>query len=87
MAHVTGQVLGGGAPVERATVTLWAATAGAPVQLGEVATGADGRLTVNSAAVSARDTSLYLVAEGGRSSADKTGGENEPHGADDGAGQ
>ena len=34
MAHVTGQVLSGSAPVARATVTLWAATAGAQVQLG-----------------------------------------------------
>ena len=77
MVHVTGQVLGGDVPVERASVTLWAATAGAPVQLGEVASGADGRFTVSSAAVSARDASLYLVAEGGRSSADKTGGDND----------
>jgi streptogramin lyase len=77
MAHVTGQVLSGGAPVERATVTLWAATAGAPVQLGRAATGADGGFTINSAAALTKDASLYLVAEGGRSSADKTGGDND----------
>ena len=77
MAHVTGQVLSGGAPAERATVTLWAATAGAPVQLGRAATGADGRFRVSSAAAPAKDASLYLVAEGGRSSADKTGGDND----------
>ncbi len=77
MAHVTGQVLSGGAPAERATVTLWAATAGAPVQLGRAATDADGRFTINSAAAPAEDASLYLVAEGGRSSADKTGGDND----------
>jgi hypothetical protein len=72
MAHVlTGQVLSGGAPVERATVTVWAATAGAPVQLGRAATGDDGRFTVNSAAASARDASLYLIAEGGESFADR----------------
>ena len=72
-----GQVLGGGAPVERATVTLWAATAAAPVQLGQAATGADGRFTINPSAASPRDASLYLIAEGGRSSADKTGGDND----------
>ncbi|MGB0092990.1 MAG: hypothetical protein WBP81_10725 [Solirubrobacteraceae bacterium] len=64
---VSCQVLSGGAPVERATVTLWAATAVAPVQLGRAATGADGRFTINSAAASAQDASLYLIAEGGKS--------------------
>jgi hypothetical protein len=47
-----GQVLGGGAPVERATVTLWAATAGAPVKLGQAATGADGRFRIDPSAAS-----------------------------------
>jgi hypothetical protein len=77
MAHVSGQVLSGGAPVEGATVTLWAATAGAPVQLGRAATGADGRCTIDSAAASAKDASLYLIAQGGKSAADKTGGDND----------
>ena len=72
-----GQVLGGGAPVERATVTLWAATAGAAVQLGQAATGADGRFTIDSSAASPKDASLYLIAEGGKSAADKTGGDND----------
>jgi hypothetical protein len=72
-----GQVLGGGAPVERTTVTLWAATAGAPVQLGQAATGADGRFTIDSSAASPKDASLYLIAEGGKSAADKTGGDND----------
>ena len=72
-----GQVLGGGAPVERATVTLWAATAGAPVQLGQAATGADGRFTIDSSAASPKDASLYLIAEGGKSAADKAGGDND----------
>jgi hypothetical protein len=77
MANVTGQVLSGGAPVERATVTLWAATAGPPVQLARAVTGADGRCTLNSAAASAKDASLYLIAEGGRSSAQKAAGDND----------
>jgi streptogramin lyase len=77
MAHVAGQVLSGGAPVERATVTFWAATAGPPVQLARAVTGADGRFTFDSAAASAKDASLYLVAEGGRSSAEKAGVDND----------
>ena len=77
MAHVTGQVLCGGAPVEGASVTLWAATAVAPVQLGRAATGADGRFTIDPAAASAKDASLYLIAKGGKSAADKTGGDND----------
>jgi len=75
-ASVTGRVLGGGAPVARSTVTLWAATASTPVQLGRAATGTDGRFTINSAAAPAKDASLYLIAKGGKSSADKTGGDN-----------
>jgi hypothetical protein len=76
-AHITGHVLSGGAPVERATVTLWAATADAPAQLDHAVTGADGRFTVESAAASTQDTSLYLTALGGKSSADKSDGDNE----------
>lgn len=77
MGLVSGRVLSGGAPVERATVALWAATAVAPVQLGPAVTGADGDFTIDSAAASAKDASLYLIAEGGKSSADKTGGDND----------
>ena len=74
--EITGRVLSGGAPVERATVTLWAATAIAPVQLGRAVTGADSRFTISTAVASPKDASLYLVAEGGKSSADTTGGDN-----------
>jgi len=76
-ASVTGQVLGGGAPVALSTVTLWTATAAAPVQLGQATTGADGRFTISSAAALAKDASLYLIAKGGKSAADKTGGDND----------
>jgi len=74
---IAGQVFAGGGRVEGATVTLWAATAVAPVQLGRAATGADGRFTISSAAASAKDASLYLIAEGGKSSADRTDGDND----------
>jgi DNA-binding beta-propeller fold protein YncE len=78
MAHLlSGQALSGGAPVERATVTLWAATAGAPEELGRAATGADGRFTIEPVKAWQSDASLYLIAQGGKSSADKTGGDND----------
>jgi hypothetical protein len=77
MGVVTGRVLSGGAPVERATVALWAATAAEPVQLGRAVTGADGGFTIDSTGASATDASLYLIAQGGRSSADATEGDND----------
>jgi GAF domain-containing protein len=73
---LNGQVLGGGAPVANSNVTLWAATASGPVQLGQARTGADGRFTISAAAVPAKDASLYLVARGGKSTADKSSGNN-----------
>jgi hypothetical protein len=75
--HIAGQVFSGGTPVERATVTLWAATAGAPVQLDRAATGADGRFTVDAPVASAEDASLYLTARGGKSLADTATGGND----------
>src|SRR5271163_2459565 len=41
--HITGQVLGGGAPIAGSTVTLWAARADAPKQLAQAKSDADGR--------------------------------------------
>src|SRR5690242_2127380 len=70
---VTGQVLSGRAPVVQATVTLWAATTGPPVQLARAVTGADGRFAVHSPAASMKDASLYLIAECGRSPAETAG--------------
>ena len=43
---LNGQVLGGGAPIANSTVTLWAASAGAPKQLAQARTGADGRFAL-----------------------------------------
>jgi hypothetical protein len=70
-----GQVLGGGAPIANSTVTLWAASAGAPKQLAQARTSADGRFALNAAAPG-KDTILYLVAKGGRPAASKAAGEN-----------
>src|SRR5262245_6023141 len=74
--RLAGQVLGGGGPVANSTVTLWAATAGAPAQLGQARTGADGRFTIDAAADPARDATLYLVATGGTPATNKAGGDN-----------
>src|SRR5215510_13797268 len=73
---LNGQVLGGGGPVANSTVTLWAATAGAPAQLGQARTGADGRFTIAAAADPPRDATLYLVAKGGTPATNKAGGDN-----------
>ena len=62
--NIKGQVLGGGAPIATSTVTLWEASAGAPRQLAEAKTNADGRFEVGGRA-SSNDTSLYLLATGG----------------------
>ncbi|HEY5281774.1 MAG TPA: hypothetical protein VIM14_03195, partial [Polyangia bacterium] len=72
---IKGQVLGGGAPIAKSTVTLWEASAGAPKQLGQTKTNDDGRFEVRAKGAS-KDGSLYLVATGGVAKAGKSGGEN-----------
>jgi hypothetical protein len=72
---INGRVLSAGVPIANATITMWAASAGAPRQLAEAESGADGRFTLN-AATSGNDVSLYLIAKGGTSSANKTSGDN-----------
>ena len=73
---VKGKVLAGGAPIANATVTLWAASAAAPAQLGQARSGADGSFAVTAAGTSAKDASLYLDAKGGTPAANKTAGDN-----------
>ena len=43
---IKGQVLGGGAPIAKSTVTLSEASAGAPKQLDQIKTKDDGRFEV-----------------------------------------
>src|SRR5271166_4805289 len=43
---IKGQVLGGGSPIAKSTVTLWEASAGAPKQLGQAKANDDGRFEV-----------------------------------------
>lgn len=73
---ISGQVLGAGAPIANSTVTLWAASPGAPAQLAQTHTDADGRFTLPASAAPGGDVSLYLVAAGGQPTANKGSGEN-----------
>jgi hypothetical protein len=61
---IKGKVLGGGQPIVSSTVTLWAASAGAPTQLGQARTGPDGSFALNTTGGSGT-ASLYLIANGG----------------------
>ncbi len=60
-----GQVLGAGAPIAGATVTLWAASTGAPAELAQTRTGADGRFALDAPGERGKGATLYLVAKGG----------------------
>jgi hypothetical protein len=75
-ASLGGQVQGGGAPIAGSTVTLFAASAGAPRQLAQATTGADGRFTVNAPDEVGSDSILYVVAKGGIAEAHKADGNN-----------
>jgi Transthyretin-like family len=71
---IKGQVLGGGTPIVRSTVTLWEASAGAPKQIAQTKTDSDGHFEMRGAATGS-DTSLYLVATAGEP---KSGGGDNP---------
>jgi DNA-binding beta-propeller fold protein YncE len=72
-AEIRGQVLGAGASIVGSTVTLWAAGAGAPMQLAQTQSGADGRFALNA---DSQGADVYIVAAGGRPAASAAGGEN-----------
>src|SRR5262245_33072969 len=74
---VTGRVLGAGAPIADSTVTLWAASADAPKQVAQTRTDAGGRFSLPAPRTAGKDSTFYLVAQGGRPTADKMG-ENNP---------
>jgi ethanolamine utilization protein EutQ (cupin superfamily) len=73
---LNGQVLGAGAPIAGSTVTLYAASAGAPKQLAQTSSSADGRFALNAAGTPGKDAILYVVAKGGTPAAKKSGGNN-----------
>src|SRR5208282_3834140 len=63
--HLSGRVLGGGAPVANSTVTLWEASSNAPKKLAETKTNGQGQFELRSAPAGGADSVLYLVATGG----------------------
>ena len=73
-AEIKGQVLGGGAPITQSTVTLWAASEGPPKQLAQTKTDTAGQFSIDGTGTP--DSSLYLVATGGVSSANQGAGNN-----------
>src|SRR5271167_2050892 len=75
-ANINGQVLGAGTPIANSTITLWAASAGAPKQLAQARTGADGRFAISAVDAPGNDSSLYLIAKGGTPAANKAKGAN-----------
>jgi len=74
-ATLGGQVQGGGAAIAGSTVTLFAAGTGTPRQLAQTRSGADGRFTLTAPAAPT-DPSLYLIAQGGQPTANKSAGSN-----------
>ena len=73
---LSGHVLGAGAPIAGSTVTLWAASSGAPRQLAQARTGVDGSFELGTHAAPGSDSFLYLVARGGKPAASKASGDN-----------
>jgi hypothetical protein len=73
--HISGQVLGGGAPIAKSTVTLWEASSNAPKKLAETKTNDDGKFEIRHAEATGEDI-LYLVAIGGEPKANKGSGDN-----------
>jgi hypothetical protein len=66
----------GGGGVAGSTVSLWAASAGAPARLAQAQTDADGRFVVSVDQTPTGAPSFYLVASGGTPAANKAAGNN-----------
>lgn len=74
--QIVGQVQAGGGSVASSTVTLWAASAGAPKQLAQTKSAADGRFEIGTDETPDKDAVLYLVAKGGVATINKDSGDN-----------
>jgi len=74
--QIEGQVLGAGAPIANAKVTLFAATSDAPAQLSQTQSDPDGHFTLPSTRVPGGEIILYLVATGGEPAANRGSGNN-----------
>jgi|ERR1700722_4042084 hypothetical protein len=71
--QIQGQMQGANAPIDGATVTLWAASADAPRQLAQTQSDASGRFSLSA---DGNGADLYLVAKGGHAAAGKASGNN-----------
>jgi streptogramin lyase len=74
--HLSGQVLGAGAPIASSTVVLWEAGSNAPKKLAEAKTNDQGQFEIRFADTLGADAILYLVATGGVPKAQKGSGDN-----------
>ena len=74
--ELVGHVNGGGGPIAKSTVTLWAARQGAPTKLSETNTSDDGAFGFQFDTQKAGDSVLYLTAIGGEP---KIGGSQGPN--------
>jgi hypothetical protein len=63
--QLVGNVNGGGGPIAKSTVTLWAAGQGAPTKLSKTSTGDDGAFRFQFDPQRASGGVLYLTARGG----------------------
>jgi hypothetical protein len=73
---IQGRVEGGGGPIAKATVTLWAAGPNAPQKLAETQTKGDGRFALSSGGGKAAGGVFYLISKGGEPKADGGKGPN-----------
>src|SRR5262249_47686143 len=64
--RIEGQVQAGGGGIANSSVTLWAARVGAPKQLAQVRTNADGRFELTSHEPPHPDAALFVGARGGQ---------------------
>jgi hypothetical protein len=63
--HLSGRVLGGGAPIANSTVALWEASSNAPKKLAEAKTNGQGQFELRTTTAPGADSVLYLLATGG----------------------
>ncbi len=74
--NIGGKVEGGGGPIAKASVTLWAAGPGAPQKLAETQTRDDGSFDLEGAVGKDDVDVLYLIASGGEPKAGADKGSN-----------
>ena len=74
---VEGEVQVSGGPLASSTLTLWAASSGAPQQLAQTKSGSDGRFQLHTAETPSEDVVLYVVAKGGVATV-KEGSDDNP---------